>query len=70
MTPVTVTTREEHEVFDAEDLVVLSGVEVVRGGGSDGGGLRMVKHKSRRYNYNNSTRDAEETKAEEIKWIL
>nr|CAB3452058.1 unnamed protein product [Digitaria exilis] len=42
----------EAGVFDADQesedtLSVLVGVEVVRGG--DGGGLRMVKHKTKRF---------------------
>jgi hypothetical protein len=34
------------------DLVVLTGVEVVRG---DDGGLQMVKHKSKRYSSEETT---------------
>jgi hypothetical protein len=50
----------EPDEFATEDLVVLSGVEVLRDG--DRGGPRMVKHKSRRYNLTGD--------ADEIKWVL
>jgi len=50
------------EPFDTEDLVVLSGVEVLPAGDDDGGGPRMVKHKSKRYSLTGD--------ADEIKWVL
>ncbi|OEL36818.1 hypothetical protein BAE44_0002164 [Dichanthelium oligosanthes] len=43
-----------------EDFVVLSGVEVLRGGGDGEGCLRMVKHKSKRYTFG----------SHRIEWVL
>ncbi|KAK3124570.1 hypothetical protein QOZ80_7BG0588570 [Eleusine coracana subsp. coracana] len=43
------------------NFIVLTGVEVLRGGDSEEAGLRMVKHRSKRYMF---------TKDVEIKWVL
>ncbi|TVU41739.1 hypothetical protein EJB05_15284, partial [Eragrostis curvula] len=50
----------EEYVEDGGKFVVLTGVEVLRGGDSGEVGLRMMKHKSKRYMFSD----------DEIKWVL
>ncbi|CAL5091207.1 unnamed protein product [Urochloa decumbens] len=51
-----------NDTLDEEFFLVLTGVEVVRGGGGEEeGGLRMVRHKSKRYSFTNDC---------SIDWVL
>ncbi|OEL16180.1 hypothetical protein BAE44_0022801 [Dichanthelium oligosanthes] len=56
----TVSFNCEGETTTEEEFVLLGGVEVVRSVEGEAGGLRMVKHKSKRYKF---IRD-------KIRWVL